>query len=183
MQKPENSGRFLMENLKTSRKRDFPKKASSCKFPESCRSAIHPWDIETDSKFYASVTTITDGHKTKKTTAYAAANTRDDKSTNYGGCSITNFNTALLPQNPLKKHQEGKQVAKENRPITTIIRVRKLKFFMKEKNRNSTLGIYRTEAKRRKGSKSPDAVVSRGDTDRQRTVLGAKVALGCAFKP
>jgi hypothetical protein len=88
--------------------KEISKNASSCKFPDSCRSAIHPWDIETDSKFYASVTTITDEHKTKRTTAYAAANTRDDKSTNYGGSSITNFNTALLPQNPLKKHQGKK---------------------------------------------------------------------------
>lgn len=45
---------------------------------------------------------------------------------------------------------------------------------MKEKNRDSRSGIYRTEAKRRKGSKSPDAVVSRGERDTQRTVLGAK---------
>jgi hypothetical protein len=56
-----------------------------------------------NSKFYASVTTITDGHKAKRTTAYASANARDEKSTNYGGSSITNFNTALPPQNHPKK--------------------------------------------------------------------------------
>jgi hypothetical protein len=39
----------------------------------------------------------------QRTTAYASANARDDKSTNYGGSSITNFNTALPPQNHPKK--------------------------------------------------------------------------------
>jgi hypothetical protein len=72
------------------------------------------------------------------------------------------------PRITQKKHREGKQVTKENRPITTRIRVRKLKFFKKEKNRDSKLSVYRTEAKKRKGSKSPDAVVSRGERERKR---------------
>jgi hypothetical protein len=105
-----------MENLKTSRKR-FPKNASSSKFPDSCRSAIHPWDKEQQRTLQQMQEMIS-----RQIMEAAASPT-----------STLHYH----PRITQKKHREGKQVTKENRPTTTRIRVRKPKFFRKEKNSDS----------------------------------------------